>query len=256
MDLSQNAAPLGITIVDGDVDVPYGLITGSGCGTAFSGGKDSLLQAGLLLELTERPLLVATTSPMPPLADHITARRRQVFEAIQTRKNPLFVETQSDFRSSWDNAFAVQLGYRVAVNELTDTFLYTSSLLAAGAALGVTRLFVASEAEVQVNALIDGKIVQHCHFMYSAATQRSLARLLAPYGFKFGSLTWPLHSMHVQQLLWARYPDICDLQYSCWRVGEGQATCSQCEQCLRIAVTALEAGHDPQRMGIDLVKVD
>jgi hypothetical protein len=252
---SQNAAPLGITIVDGDVDVPYEVVTGSGCGTSFSGGKDSLLQAGLLLELTGRPLLVATTSPMPPLADHITTRRRQVFEAIQARRNPLFVETQSDFRSTWDNSFPLRLGYRAGVNELTDTFLYTSSLLATGAALGVTRLFVASEAEVQVNALIGGKIVQHLHFMYSAATQRSLARLLAPYGFKFGSLIWPLHSMHVQQLLWARYPKICDLQYSCWRVGEGQATCSSCEQCLRIAVTALEAGHDPQRMGIDLVKL-
>jgi hypothetical protein len=251
----QNTAPLGITIVDGNLHVPYRTITGSGCGTAFSGGKDSLLQVGLLLELTERPLLVATTSPMPPLVDHVTARRRQVFEAIQTRRNLLFVETQSDFRSTWNNLFSRYLGYRVAINEITDTFLYTSSLLAVGAALGVTRLFVASEAEVQVSALIGGKIVQHSHFMYSAATQRSLARLLAPFGFKFGSLTWPLHSMHVQQLLWARYPNICDLQYSCWQVGEGQATCSQCEQCLRIAVTALEAGHDPQRMGIDLVKL-
>jgi hypothetical protein len=251
----QEAAPLGITIVDGDLDVPYRTITGSGCGTAFSGGKDSLLQTGLLLELTERPLLVATTSPMPPHADHITARRYQVFEAIQTRQDLLFVETQSDFRSCWNNGFPSQIGYYVAVNELTDVLLYTSSLLAVGAALGVTRLFVASEAEVQVNSLIDRKIVQHLHFMYSAATQRSLARLLARYGFKFGSLNWPLHSLHVQQLLWARYPNICDLQYSCWRVREGQATCSACEQCLRIAVTALEVGHDPQRMGIDLVKL-
>src|SRR5262249_53178822 len=32
--------------------------------TAFSGGKDSLIQAGLLAELTERPLLVTTTSPV------------------------------------------------------------------------------------------------------------------------------------------------------------------------------------------------
>ena len=246
---------LGITIVDGGLDVPYTTVAGSGYGTAFSGGKDSLLQAGLLFELTERPLLVATTSPMPPLADHITARRRQVFDAIQTRRNPLFVETWSDFRSIWDNSFAAQLGYRLAVNELTDTFLYTSTLLAVGAALGATHLFVASETEIQDSKIISGKIVQHSHFMYSAATQRALARLLAPYGFRFGSLTWPLHTMQVQQLLWARYPDLCDLQYSCWSVPEDQATCSQCEQCLRTAVTALASGDDPQRMGIDLRKV-
>jgi len=91
--------------------------------------------------------------------------------------------------------------------------------------------------------------------MYSAATQRALARLLATYGIHFGSLIWPLHTMQVQQLLWARYPDLCDLQYSCWQVGRDEATCSRCEQCLRIAVTALAGGDDPERMGIDLRKV-
>jgi hypothetical protein len=192
---------------------------------------------------------------MPPLADHVTARRRHVLAAIQTRRNPLFIETVSDFRSNWDNSFAGQLGYRLAVNELTDTFLYTSSLLAAGTALGFTHLFVASETEIQENALIDGKIVQHSHLMYSAATQRALAGIFLPYGLKFSSLTWPLHSKQVQQLLWRRYPDLCDLQYSCWRVGADQETCSECEQCLRVAVTALETGDDPQRMGIDLCKL-
>jgi hypothetical protein len=251
----KNLAPLGITIVDGNLDVPYAAVVGSGYGTAFSGGKDSLLQAALLFELTERPLLVATTSPMPPLADHTTARRRWVFESIQKRRNPVFVESVSDFRHAWDNSFAGELGFRVAVNELTDTFLYTSCLLAAGAALGFTHLFVASETELQETALIDGKIVQHSHFMYSAATQRALAQLFAPYCLSFGSLTWPLHTMQVQQLLWRRYPDLCDLQYSCWRVGESEETCSQCEQCLRIATTALEMGADPQHMGVDLRKL-
>jgi hypothetical protein len=91
--------------------------------------------------------------------------------------------------------------------------------------------------------------------MYSAATQRALARLFASYGFRLGSLTWPLYSMQVQTLLWERYPDLCDLQYSCWRVGLDEESCSECSQCLRIAMTALAAGHDPQRMGIDLHKI-
>lgn len=251
----KRSEDLEIAIVDGDVIVPYEAVTGTGCATAFSGGKDSLLQAALLLELTDRPLLVATTSPMPPLKDHVTARRMALFDQMKTRRNPVFVEAVSDFRSNWDNSFAAQKGYHISVNELTDTFLYTSALAAAGAALGYARLFVASEAELQENALVDGKIVQHSHFMYTAATQRSVERLLGPYGLKLGSLTWPLHTMQIQQLLWTRYPDLADLQYSCWRVGEGEATCSQCEQCLRIAMTALASGHDPQRMGIDLPKV-
>src|SRR5262249_49084903 len=164
--------------------IPRTLISGSGFGTSFSSGKDSLLQAALLCELTERPLLVTTTSPLPPLADHETERRRTVLAAIQERRNVQLVEVHSDFRSIWDNGFAGHLGYsisgeqKLAVNELTDTFLYMSSLLAAGTALGKTRLFLASEAEVQANAVRDGRIVQHQHFMYSAATQRALGQLL------------------------------------------------------------------------------
>jgi hypothetical protein len=246
---------LGITIIGGELDIPRTPVSGFGFGTSFSSGKDSLLQAALLCELTERPLLVTTTSPLPPLADHETERRRTVLAAIQERRNVQLAEVHSDFRSVWDNGFAGHLGYSLAVNELTDTFLYMSSLLAAGTALGKTRLFLASEAEVQGNAVIDGRIVQHKHFMYSAATQRALGQLLAPYGIRFGSLTWPLYSIQVQQLLWARYSDLCDLQYSCWLVRPGEATCSQCEQCFRIAMTALASGHNPERMGIDLRKV-
>jgi hypothetical protein len=245
-------SPLGIQLIDGALQIPHEVVDGVGYGTAFSSGKDSLLQAALLFELTERPLLVTTTSPMPPLSDHETARRREVFVAIQERRNPVFVEVVSDLRSNWDNGFAHKQGYRVAVNELSDTFLYMASLLAAGAALGRTRLFLASEAEVQENTEIAGRIVQHMHFMYSAATQRALARYLEPYGFRFGALTWALYSTQVQRLLWARYPDLCDLQYSCWQVQPGQKTCSRCEQCLRIAMTALVDGQNPERMGIDL----
>ena len=244
--------PLGIEIVDGNLDVPHVPIAGAGVAAAFSSGKDSLLQAALLFELTERPLLVATTSPLPPLADHDTARRREIFAAIKARRDPLFVEVVSDLRANWDNGFAGQYGYFISINELTDTFLYMANLLVAAAALGRTRLFLASETEVQENEDVDGVIIQHPHFMYSAATQRSLAHYLEPYGLRFGSLIWPLYSLQVQQLLWARYPDLSDLQYSCWRVGLGQNTCSSCEQCMRIAMTAMAKGYNPERMGIDL----
>jgi hypothetical protein len=117
------------------------------------------------------------------------------------------------------------------------------------------RLLVLPYKLFQENEEVDGKIIQHPHYMYSAATQRALARYLEPYGFRFGSLIWPLYSVQVQQLLWARYNDLCDLQYSCWRVEEGQATCSCCDQCMRIAMTAVAAGHNPERMGINLSRV-
>src|SRR5262249_10033433 len=82
---------LGITIRDGTLRIPRRPVSGSGYATSYSSGKDSLLQAALLTELTERPLLVATTSPMPSFHDHKTERRRQVFAAIQTRRPVRFV---------------------------------------------------------------------------------------------------------------------------------------------------------------------
>lgn len=250
------ARSVEIAEVGPPLPAPPGALAERGrCACAFSGGKDSLLHAGFLAELTERPLLVTTTSPMPPLGDHTTARRRHVLAEVARRLPVDLVEVRSDFRATWENGFAAAQGYGVAVNELTDTFLYFSALLATAYAAGATHLFLASEAEVQESVLRDGHVVQHTHFMYSAATQRSLDRLLGAVGLSYGSLTWPLRSAQVQELLWRRYPHLADLQYSCWRVADGEATCSRCNQCLRIALACLAIGESPERMGIDLVRL-
>jgi hypothetical protein len=221
------------------------------CATAFSGGKDSLVQTGLLTELTSKPVLVATTSPMPPLEDHITPRRRYILDEIRHRRDVTLIEVESDYRANIDLGFAQSLGYWISVNELTDTFLYTGALLAAGVAAGATRLFLASEAQVQENVERDGRVVQHNHFMYSAITQGALNAILRPYGVSHGSLISSLHSYQAQELLWTRYDDLCDLQYSCWRTRTGEMMCNQCGQCLRIALCALALGKRASRMGAD-----
>jgi hypothetical protein len=256
-DLAAVPPGLGLAIEladDGPLLPPPAPLAGTGgAAAAFSGGKDSLLQAALLLELGVPLTLVTTTSPMPPLADHVTARRRHVLAEIGRRRAVELVEVESDLRAAWRNDFPPRVGYPVAVNEITDTFLYTAALVVVAALRGATHLFLASEAEVQENVEIGGQVVQHPHFMYSAATQGALAGLLAPFGLRYGSLLAPLYSGQVQQLLWTRYRDLCDLQYSCWRVGAGEATCSRCSQCLRVALGALALGDSPERMGIDLV---
>jgi hypothetical protein len=234
---------------------PARATAGCRCAAAFSGGKDSLLQAALLCELTERPLLVTTTSPMPPLHDHLTARRRQVLAAMPARRDVTLLEVESDLRGSWKNDFPPTAGYPVSVNEITDTWLYLAALLVCAVALGATHLFLAAEAEVQDNVELDGRIVQHPHCMYSRASQRAVEALLAPLGLRYGSLISALHSEQVQQLLWTRYGDLCDLQYSCWRVGADQAACSRCSQCLRVALGVLALGESPGRLGIDLVQL-
>lgn len=228
------------------------LAAGDRCATAFSGGKDSLAQVGLLTELTARPVLVTTTSPMPTLEDHTSLRRRHVLNEITRRRDVTLIEVASDYRANFDHGFAQAQGYLISVNELTDTFIYTGALIAAGAALGATHLFLASEVEVQENVERDGRIVQHPHMMYSAVTQGALNRLLQPWGLSYGSLTTPLHSAQVQQLLWTRYADLRDLQYSCWRVKNDEAVCNNCSQCLRIALAALALGDHPARIGVQL----
>ncbi len=221
------------------------------CATAFSGGKDSLVQTGLLTELTEKPALVATTSPMPPLEDHITPRRRHILSEIQRRRDVTLIEVESDYRANFNLGFAQELGYWISVNELTDTFLYSASLIAAGVAAGATRLFLASETQVQENVERDGRVIQHNHFMYSAITQGAINAILRPFGVSYGSLIYPLHSFQGQELLWTRYADISDLQYSCWRTKVGEMMCNRCGQCLRIALCAFALGKDPSRMGAD-----
>jgi hypothetical protein len=223
--------------------------------TSFSGGKDSLVQLALLTELGERPIAVATTSPLPPMQDHLTARRRALMAEVVRRRDVELIEVRSDFRTAWSNDFAREVGHRVSINEITDTFLYLSAALAVAWVRGAPRVFLASEAELQETSLRDGVVVQHPHFMYSAVTQRALDALLARVGLRHGSTNYPLRSGQVQRLLWTRYPDLRDLQYSCWRVGPDDATCSACSQCLRIALSALAAGGSPAEMGIDLRKL-
>ncbi len=223
------------------------------CATAFSGGKDSLLQTGILAELTPHPVLVTVTSPMLPWRDHLTARRRYVLAEVARRRPVTHIEVETDYRSCWENEFSRSQGYPLAVSELTDTFLYFGVLLATGFASGAPHLFLASEAEVQENVERNGRVIQHPHLMYSTVTQRALQALLRPVGIRYSSLTSALHSAQVQTALWQRYRDLCDLQYSCWEVRDGEAPCSRCSQCLRIAFRILAMGEAPSRIGLDLV---
>ncbi len=246
-----------IEIVDAGSPLdPLSLIPDNGrCATAFSGGKDSLLQVGLLTELTHRPILVTVTSPMPPLEDHLTLRRRHVLNEVTVRRPVTLAEVTTDYRACWENEFPRSLGYPIAVNELSDTFVYFAALLAVGVALGAPHLFLASEAEVQENVDVNGRVVQHHHFMYSAVTQRALQVLLGAGGIHYSSLTSPLYSFQVQGLLWTRYRDLRDLQYSCWQVKAHEAMCNRCSQCLRIALCALALGETPAQIGVDLVRL-
>ncbi|MEX1118666.1 MAG: hypothetical protein WEB60_07715, partial [Terrimicrobiaceae bacterium] len=186
--LQTHEATRGVFEISRDVWIQEGtrhlaaaapLSSSSQCATSFSGGKDSLLQTSLLCDLLPdiRPLLVATTSPMEGKNDQNTSRRRHVFAQIQSRRNVELIEVHSTLRSAWNNGYPGSLGYQISLNEVSDTFLYFSSLLVVGYVRNVPHLFLASEAEVQENTEVEGIPVQHPHCMYSGSTQRALQAL-------------------------------------------------------------------------------
>jgi perosamine synthetase len=219
----------------------------------FSGGRDSLVQTALLQELGERPLLVTTTSTRPGSLEHDTARREEVLAEVVRRRGLELVEVCSDFRSLVDVGFSAR--YRVGVTELTDCLLFFGVALAVAAARGARRIAMASEHEVQHTERTGGRIVQTAHFMYSAVTQSALESIIAPSGIRFGGLTSSLLQFQVQRLLVRRYPELRDLQYSCWSMTAGQAACSACFECARIALNVAAEGASPAEQGLDLATV-
>jgi perosamine synthetase len=220
----------------------------------FSGGRDSLTQAALLSEIGLTPLLVTTASPREGSFEHETPRRAQVMEQIQSRRGFELIEVSSSLRGCWDIGFAAPR-YPIGVSEIGDTFLFCAVALAVAVARGASSIHLASEAEVQESAWLGGQILQFRHFMYSAATQRSLSALFARFGISYGGLTYPLRQFQVQRLLSERYRDLRDLQYSCWSMDLDDWACSRCGECRTNALNLMASGINPADIGIDVVPI-
>ena len=246
-----------VTIVDGDEVLPRAdpLPDRLDCAAAFSGGKDSLAQVGLLCEMRRPPLLVTTTSPHPMSCLEVSSFRARALAEVQRRRGLELAEVTSDFRGTWDNLLSRRWGYPLSLNEMADTFLYTAALAVVGYARGASRLFLASENEVSLNAIRDGVYLQHSHFMYSALTQAAMSALMRPLGLKLGSLTGSLQSSMVQEIVTRRYRDLADLQCSCWSGTGTSRACSQCAECRRLALVSLACGGSPSDQGVDMIRM-
>jgi hypothetical protein len=229
--------------------------TGDRAAVAFSGGKDSLALSALLAELTERPLLVSTTSPVPWARDYTGVGRDRALAEIVKRLPVDVIEVRSDFRSCYRMNFAARDGCTLGTHLLSDVPLFQAATIAVAAAAGARRTFMASEADCQYNTARDGHVIQHVEFVSSAATQAALDALLSGFGLRQGSLTYPLHMPLVQGLLLRRYRALADLQFSCWQAPDGAQACSACAKCFQIALVTLAEGVSPRELGIDPVRV-
>ncbi len=228
---------------------------GDRAAVSFSGGKDSLVLAALLSELTERPLLVMTTSPVPWTRDNSGDARKRALAEVARLLPVDTAEVHSDLRTCWNPHFAACDGGTLAVNLVSDIPLFQAVTLAAGAAGGAPRAFIASEADCQYNAEIGGRIVQHQEFVGTAAVQGALDELFSRFGLRQGSLTYPIHMPAVQSLIWQRYRDLASVQFSCYQAPEGARACNECPKCLQITLVTLAEGISPLEVGIDPVAV-
>lgn len=226
---------------------------GHGAQPRSAAGKNSLAQLGLLTELSQRPLAVTITDPMPGTADHTTARRRRVLERLPGVAGVELLEVRSDFRSCWDNWYTRrELGYRLNVNELTDCILYMAATTACAAALGITHVFQAHENE-QIDAVRrDGATVIHPMLGASEVVLRALTTLFKPLGVTHSSLISPLKDHQCEALLWRRYRSLAPLQVSCWQMQGDAAACNACMKCFAVGMMVLANGGHPAELEMDI----
>ncbi len=196
----------------------------------FSGGRDSITQAALLSELGFTPLLVTTHSPREGSFELETPRHKQVMADIQARRGFELIEVGATLRGSWELGFTAE---RYPARDHRDRG--SVPVLRGGPGRGVRPRCELDLPRVRGGGpgelWFGGQIVQFRHFTCSAATQRSLSALFARFGISYGGLTYPLRQFQVQRLLGERYPDLRDLQDSCFSMALDEAACSRCAEC-------------------------
>jgi len=224
--------------------------------SCFSGGKESLLQAGLLGEFTDGPVLVTVHAPLPPLKDHDSRWFSWTMREIVKRSRCQWVRVGSDLRRIWDNGFPRQRGYEHSVNEITDTFLYSAAALAVAFARRCQNVSIAAELLLGQDRTYHGRVVPDFYYMYDAITLGALNGLLRQLGFSYGSLISSLSQFQIMELLHTRYPGLGELQISCWAVRDTTVRyCNECHKCLRVALVLLALGKNPAHIGLDLPRL-
>lgn len=223
--------------------------------SSFSGGRDSITQAAMLLELGYNPLLVTTTSKRAGSIEFETGRFRRVIAEIQDRTGCEHVEVTSDIRDCAVNDHPLAAKHAIAVSEVTDTLIYFAICWATAWARGARQVFLAAEAEVQESVRAEGGVTQIEHFAYSAVTQIALDALAAPTGIRYSSTIAAAEHFQLHRVLGHRYSHLRDLQYSCYEQAEGEDVCSRCYSCFKTAFYLMSEGIEPSELEIDVDRV-
>lgn len=226
--------------------------------TAFSGGKDSLAQTALLCELTDRPLLVNTCAPMPPLIDNTWPYRDRTLSEIAIRRDVELVVVRSNLRTTWPHyEMPHELGYKVSLGQMGDPYLVLANTIAVAASRGIKHVTLATEIENALMEEYQGRVAFY-DFNLACALPLLLAidRLVGRFGMDVSSLLIPFNHFQIEYLIRKRYPDLADLQISCfWMESPDERSCSRCSKCFRVACLLLALGEDPASLDVDLTKL-
>ncbi|MBK8316153.1 MAG: hypothetical protein IPL01_19940 [Acidobacteria bacterium] len=221
----------------------------------YSGGKDGLLQAAVLCEFTENPLLLNVVSPMSGMSDHDCLQRDRALDEFKRRRNVEMVVVKSDLRSIWpDYEISKNLGYQKSMSMITDSYLYGASLFAVAAARGIGTIAMATEFDRYPNQTTDLSLP--AIFGTSLLAISVFDSIFGRWGIRYHSLIAPFNNFQVMQLIRRRYPDLADIQISCsWIGNNSDQYCNRCNKCLRTAMMLLALGEDPASLGLDLEKM-
>lgn len=227
-----------------------------GAACCFSGGKDSLVQAGLLREMGVPTSLVNTVSARPGTHDHDSQRRSRTISYFEASAWGDMIRVWSDIRSCFDNDYPHHRATGIKFNEVADCPIYASLALPVAWYHNREYVLLASEWEISKIDRTSRSLVPHKYAMYSIPTFAGVDAVWRTlFGIGYSSLLFPLPIFCVQALLCRRYEDLLPLQDSCWRTDGVQDYCNECTKCLLTAVVLMAYRIPPDELGIDVTRL-
>jgi len=228
-----------------------------------SGGKDSLLSAGLLREIG------AEVHPV-----FVNESGRHWYTALngyrhfrKTDPRTTRVWTNSDRVFSWmlRHLPFVRPDYGRIRADIYPVRLWTVAVFLFGAlplmrARGVGRLVIGDEYDTSTRVTRDG--ITHYEGLYDQSRwfDNQLTRYFHRKGWRVSqfSVLRQLSELLIEKILAERYPDLLRQQMSCHAAhleGERACPCGRCEKCRRIVGMLVALGADPAECGYTNVQV-
>ena len=211
----------------------------------LSGGKESLVQAGLVGAFFEDPLLIFHQHSSHP-------RIPKAFKEIREMLPCRLLQQSSNLREIVNGRFLHQeLGIHPNLLVGSMAQIIEAGLVLAGYTERIRHLFHGAERETHL--MVPGRAgVFEDKALHNIVYQKVLEHFVREFvDIRITSPLIPLSNFQVQELLVRRFPGLLAVQESCFF----GSWCSKCLKCFRIAAILAACEVDPRRVGIDLQRL-